>query len=125
MAETDNTETIQTQFCTTRSDLNILFDYIIKWFTYKSNTRIKTSLSEYDAAWLPQVGDECIICFEPFVTTNYTITGCGHVYHTECITKSKGYCSKCPMCRRELIASENAVAHSNFNYEFLEDFIIL
>ena len=44
--------------------------------------------------------NECCICMENINDTNYTLTQCGHIFHSSCIIKNvfnNGY--SCPMCR--------------------------
>ena len=54
--------------------------------------------------------EECSICIEPIIhKINAHITGCGHVFHKECLFKMvehnwlqkrrTPFCSKCPICR--------------------------
>ena len=43
---------------------------------------------------------ECCICMDNINDTNYTLTQCGHVFHSSCIIKNlfnNGF--SCPMCR--------------------------
>ena len=41
---------------------------------------------------------ECPICIET-ITNNFTLTNCGHYYHTNCLETWKRTSNRCPCCR--------------------------
>ena len=47
---------------------------------------------------------DCSICCEP-LTVALSVTPCGHVYHTKCITGVVEKNMGCPLCRKSLTAS--------------------
>ena len=46
---------------------------------------------------------ECCICYEEMVMNNFTVTECGHKFHSKCIFKNLAQRLECPMCRVELL----------------------
>mgnify|MGYP003130017608 CR=1 FL=1 len=45
----------------------------------------------------------CPICLESLsMDKNYTITKCGHRFHSDCLAESLKNSEKCPLCREEL-----------------------
>lgn len=46
---------------------------------------------------------ECCICYEEMVMNNFTVTECGHKFHSKCIFKNLAQRLHCPMCRVELL----------------------
>jgi hypothetical protein len=47
--------------------------------------------------------NECSICLEKIDQTNYTLTSCGHCFHTNClITNVQHNGTGCPYCRNKL-----------------------
>jgi hypothetical protein len=47
--------------------------------------------------------NECPICINELVkTTNYTITQCGHEFHSSCLIQSCRQKNSCPICRKNL-----------------------
>lgn len=47
------------------------------------------------------VGDNtCAICFDEFAGSALTITRCGHLFHTRCLTRART--SSCPQCRQSI-----------------------
>ena len=51
--------------------------------------------------------DECPICYESMNMVNFTVSRCGHTYHSSCIFKALDFNSDCPMCRVQLIDRED------------------
>jgi len=49
---------------------------------------------------------ECPICYDDLKMVDFTVTKCGHKYHTSCLLKALINNSDCPMCRNELINYE-------------------
>jgi len=49
---------------------------------------------------------DCCICYEEMLMTNFTITPCGHKFHSRCIFKNLAQRVECPMCRTELVHIE-------------------
>ena len=47
--------------------------------------------------------EECCICYEEMGDTNFTITTCGHKFHSRCIFTNLVQRVECPMCRTELV----------------------
>ena len=47
--------------------------------------------------------EECPICINELVKTkNYTITQCGHEFHSSCLIQSCRQKNSCPICRKNL-----------------------
>ena len=47
--------------------------------------------------------NECPVCLDKIdIEKNYTITDCGHRFHTNCLLKSLENNNKCPICREKL-----------------------
>ena len=44
---------------------------------------------------------ECTVCLEPIESIDATLLGCGHRYHTACLSKMPLDGRRCPLCRRE------------------------
>lgn len=51
--------------------------------------------------------EECTICLTLLTNNTYNNfvvkTGCGHLFHNECLTKSLRNDNRCPNCRKEII----------------------
>ena len=48
--------------------------------------------------------DECPICYEELKMVNFTVTRCGHTFHSSCIFNALEMGEDCPMCRTQLVA---------------------
>lgn len=49
---------------------------------------------------------ECPICIET-ITRNFTVTNCGHYYHTHCLETWKRTSNRCPCCRTTMTRTTN------------------
>ena len=62
--------------------------------------------------------NECSFCLEKInKSMNYTITECGHEFHTKCILNILQRYDNCPLCRKILInhISENSNSDNDSN----------
>ena len=50
--------------------------------------------------------DDCAICLEKLTNTKCCTTDCGHTFHSRCIFKNFRNSFDCPLCRRELVESD-------------------
>ena len=48
------------------------------------------------------VDDECPVCFEKLLETNFICHQCRNSIHTVCISEVKKYSNACPLCRAEI-----------------------
>jgi superfamily II DNA or RNA helicase len=46
-----------------------------------------------------EIGIDCSICLDDVGTRTASNLGCGHLFHTDCITKWKNINNTCPMCK--------------------------
>ena len=46
---------------------------------------------------------ECPICYDPLEMVNFTVTKCGHSFHSSCVFEALEHRVECPMCRTQLI----------------------
>ena len=47
---------------------------------------------------------ECAICMDDInINTNFTVTECGHRFHSSCMFSNMEHRTECPICRRELV----------------------
>jgi len=51
----------------------------------------------------PEPMGECPICYEDLTMINFTITTCGHKFHSSCIFQALEKKEHCPCCRHQLI----------------------
>lgn len=49
-----------------------------------------------------QLGD-CPICYESLKMIDFTVTKCGHTFHSSCVFRALEENTDCPMCRCELV----------------------
>jgi hypothetical protein len=57
------------------------------------------------------VKSQCPICFEDIGNTNFSVTPCGHKFHTTCmVTSCVSVSSNFPLCRQNLNSSSQATA---------------
>lgn len=54
---------------------------------------------------------ECIICFDDIINKDYSITSCGHIFHTSCLMNwSNRGNALCPMCRKQVFGEKDITA---------------
>jgi Zinc finger, C3HC4 type (RING finger) len=51
----------------------------------------------------PEPMGECPICYEDLTMINFTVTTCGHKFHSSCIFQALEKKEHCPCCRHQLI----------------------
>lgn len=66
--------------------------------------------------------EECPICLEEISEDkNFTVTSCGHKFHTSCLLKCIKNNNSCPFCRKELVEKEEKKKFSPTDIENIVD----
>lgn len=68
------------------------------WNVTISDSGCKDMPEHFASSYMEEKNSECIICYEPLVKGNISITHCGHVYCKGCRSKI----SECAICRKHL-----------------------
>ena len=66
---------------------------------------IKLAITRIKGMFTKKVKKEhqCSICLEPLdPNKNFSITECGHQFHTSCLSKCLSINGKCPLCRNQI-----------------------
>lgn len=66
---------------------------------------IKLAITHIKGMFTKKVKKEhqCSICLEPLdPNKNFSITECGHQFHTSCLSKCLSINGKCPLCRNQI-----------------------
>ena len=64
---------------------------------------------------------ECPICMEEVTLTNCCTTECGHRFHSSCLFKNFSNTFACPMCRKELVETNEEDEEDDDGYIWTDD----
>jgi len=64
---------------------------------------------------------ECTICFHPLIQVNSTSTACAHTFCTDCLNDWLKHSNECPICRTNLVETENRFVSIRINSDILNN----
>jgi hypothetical protein len=59
--------------------------------------------------------EDCIICLEPILSSEFCLLSCNHYYHENCIKEWYKKSTFCPLCSRNIILSNRTIFDKNNN----------
>lgn len=59
--------------------------------------------------------EDCIICLEPLISSDFCLLSCNHYYHEKCIQEWYKKKQFCPLCSRKIILHNRTRFDENNN----------